>query len=810
MANPLDKIKKIKGKSWTELRTRGEQLISARTEQVGLGGQLPTDESFAELIDRAYFGGKIPTTVDLFVKFYENADSHFFSAFRQQSAIGELLQTQFGAENIEQIISQAEKIVNGKFDLLGYENLDFGAKIDWHYEPLSGKRSPRKHWKQFDELDADETGDKKIIWELNRHQHFFTLGAAFRLTGDECYAETFAAHLDGWMEQNAPGNGVNWVSSLEVSFRVISWIWAVNLFKESAHLTPELFHKILKFIFSHGRHLEKYLSTYFSPNTHLTGEALGLYYLGTQFPFFKAAKKWRETGEGLLYAELDRQITADGVYFEQSTWYQRYTVDFYTHFFILQTLNDAADKDLQAKLKEKLQALTDFLMFVTRPDGTTPLIGDDDGGRSLPLSNRRSTDFRAVLATGAALFGRGDYKFVAGDLAQETFWLVGANGAEAYRKLAAHEPHEASKAFENGGYFVMRDGWADTDNYLLIDGGAVGALSGGHGHADALSINLAIGGKTVLTDAGTYSYHESNAARDYFRVSETHNTLTLDDQSQSEPNRKFSWKSKANTVVGKWISQPRFDFFEGSHDGYERLSSPATHTRSILSLNNDYQIMRDFVRTGGEHECQLNFHFTPDSDPSVEAVQKGAAKVYETASGLCLATFGDNGAWRRKNGAISELYGAKNAAPHLQFVAGGIGSQEFFTFLLPVAVGENAPEIVETEIGGGRAFVINFRGYQDLLVFADGGQVVRTEIFDTNFLFLWARLSAGETLPEEFVLIGGSQFSLAGKEIINQPDALDFVTARRFGEQLNVNAAGQLSGISLAAANYSASHDTKR
>ena len=40
----------------------------------------------------------------------------------------------------------------------------------------------------------------------------------------------------------------------------------------------------------------------------------------------------------------------------------------------------------------------------------------------------------------------------------------------------------------------MRDGWDDTDNCMIVDCGAVGSLAGGHGHADALSIELAMHG----------------------------------------------------------------------------------------------------------------------------------------------------------------------------------------------------------------------------------------------------------------------------------------------------------------------------
>ena len=96
--------------------------------------------------------------------------------------------------------------------------------------------------------------------------------------------------------------------------------------------------------------------------------------------------------------------------------------------------------------------------------------------------------------------------------------------------------------------------------------------NGGHGHADALAIDLAVGGRTLLVDAGTYTYHESEELRDYFRSTIAHNTLMIDEKSQSETGAKFNWKNKANANLNSWISQDRFDFFEGSHDGYERFT----------------------------------------------------------------------------------------------------------------------------------------------------------------------------------------------------------------------------------------------
>jgi hypothetical protein len=44
----------------------------------------------------------------------------------------------------------------------------------------------------------------------------------------------------------------------------------------SKQVTPKFMARLLVYLAAHGRHIEKYLSHYFSPNTHLTGEALGL------------------------------------------------------------------------------------------------------------------------------------------------------------------------------------------------------------------------------------------------------------------------------------------------------------------------------------------------------------------------------------------------------------------------------------------------------------------------------------------------------------------------------------------------------
>src|SRR5918995_133015 len=90
---------------------------------------------------------------------------------------------------------RGDRIVNGDYDLLGYEGLRFdGAHgaTDWHLDPVSGRRARAAFWADVPYLDP-ACGDHKVIWELNRHQHWLTLGRASWLTGDHRYRTRFIA-----------------------------------------------------------------------------------------------------------------------------------------------------------------------------------------------------------------------------------------------------------------------------------------------------------------------------------------------------------------------------------------------------------------------------------------------------------------------------------------------------------------------------------------------------------------------------------------------------------------------------------------
>src|SRR4051812_3116612 len=259
---------------------------------------------------------------------------HFFFESEQIPSIVSALSTRL-PEQGEQIVSRANRICERRFDLLGFENLDFGREIDWHLDPVHNKRAPRVIFHKVPYLDFEQCGDVKVTWELNRHQHFVTLAKAYQITGDEKFAAEFFAQWNSWQRENPYPIGVNWASSLEVAFRSLSWFWAYYLIGDAATQRAGFREEFLRSLSVHGRCIERYISTYFSPNTHLLGEAVALFFVGTLCPELPSAERWKDLGWKLTLQEAQRQVRPDGLHFEQSLYYHVYAIDFFLHARIL-------------------------------------------------------------------------------------------------------------------------------------------------------------------------------------------------------------------------------------------------------------------------------------------------------------------------------------------------------------------------------------------------------------------------------------------------------------------------------------------
>jgi len=576
-------------------------------------------------------------------------------------------------DTAEQIVKHAERICEHRFDLLGYQDVDYGREIDWHCDRVHEKRAPRKPWFQIKYLDFDETGDSKVIWELNRHQHLVTLAKAFRLSGNEKFAAELFRQWEHWHAENPYPIGINWASSLDVAFRVLSWLWVYFLLSDSAVVPSGFRPAWLRSLAVSGRHIERYLSAYFSPNTHLLGEAVALFFIGTLCPEIPSAPRWQQHGWRIVQQEMERQVQADGLHFEQSVYYHVYALDFFLHAAVLGSANQIA---APPQFDRKLERMLEVLAALAR-SGSVPQLGDDDGGRLFDPSRNRPIHLLDPLATGTVLFGRGDFKTLAGGPREETLWLLGEAGIEEFERVPAARPTANSLVFRASGLYVMTS--ENLRRQLVIDAGLQGAHTAGHGHADALSLTATSAGQDLLIDSGTFAYVGSE--RDLFRGTRAHNTLVVAGQDQAEPKGPFGWGRLPKARAEGWVAGKTFDFFMGSHDGYSRLPNPVVHRRFVFSLKSGFWLVRDLALGFGEYPLDLFWHVAP----ALRAADGQENVFLDGHRGLRFVTV-EGGEWAHsiEEHANSPTYGQKENHPVLHIAAKTQLPAEFVTLLVPV------------------------------------------------------------------------------------------------------------------------------
>ncbi len=730
----------------------------------------------------------------------------FFFLASKGSERADLLRKHLPDEASE-ILREADEICGHRFRLLGYQNLAFdldGASgggsvggnnfkdIDWHLDPVHRKRAPLDPWFKIPFLDFAVVGDHKITWELNRHQHLVTLAKARLLSGDEKYARELMAQWRSWIKANPYPLGINWGSTLEVAFRSLSWMWVDQLLAGTpeyaqfrAGLTPALAF--------HGRYIERYLSTYFSPNTHLLGEAVALFFLGTLYPQMPGAARWKESGWKIVLHEAARQVRPDGVYFEQSLYYHVYALDFFVYARLLAARNGI---EIPPAYDAVLGRMLDVLAALAQA-GPAEGFGDDDGGRLWNPRRNRTEQMTDPLALGAVMYAK---EFSAARLTEEAIWLFGDHAVERFSS-AHSSPQETpairSVAFPDGGIYVL----ADSQPYaqaMVVDAGPQGVGRSGHGHADALSLRLTMDGRRWLVDAGSGIYISKHPAdRDTFRGTGAHNTVRVDEVDQAVANEPFSWTHIPTTHAEDWVEGKSFTYFVGSHDGYGRLADPVLHRRHVLKIGGGLWLVRDVGFGRAEHELEIRWHFA--SDLEVQTLGSGRVEVSKAgaasgASGLSLIV-PEETVWHTamevSRTLLSPAYGAFEPAPLVRCHARVLLPAETATVLVPrsgAICRDDEPRLASMTQAAVQVYELDSHDESHGFFFARGDEAWSFGPWSSDARVLYCRIE-NERLAH-LAVIGGKHVAFQGQPLLTAAGPFAFFEWRRQDAVMNAAPSG--------------------
>ncbi len=533
-------------------------------------------------------------------------------------------------------IAAADRVISGRWDVFSLRDCALGFPPRWNRDPKTGVEAQLAFGKGIDYRNEAAVGDIKYLWELNRHLELVTLAQAWHLTREPRFAEAARRLLSSWLEQCPYPLGPHWTSSLELGVRLVNWACAWQLLggESSSLFTGEeglaFRQRWLVAIYRHSHFISGNLSRHSSANNHLFGELMGLFVASVTWPLWQESARWRESARGGLEAEAMKQNGADGTNREQAFWYHHEVADMMLLCLLFGRANGI---HFSSRLEKRLESMLEFIAAVMDAGGHVPMIGDADDAVMVRLSREQAfCPYRSLLATGAVLFDRGDFKAKARRFDDKSRWLLGDAASERFDALSVATAEPARLAFPEGGYYVLgQDLGTPREVKAVVDAGPLGYLSiAAHGHADALAFTLSVAGNEVLVDSGTYAYHRQKRWRDYFRGTSAHNTLRVDEEEQSVPGGNFMWLSHARPRCEHFESGSERDVFEGVHDGYQRLHDPVRHRRRIEFDKHHMRIeVRDTLECAEEHFVEIHWHLAEScvTQVSGHAMEIGCAQV---------------------------------------------------------------------------------------------------------------------------------------------------------------------------------------
>ena len=403
--------------------------------------------------------------------------------------------------------------------------------------------------------------------------------------------EDFLFVSENWIQNNGTPHGRWWQTSWNsYGLAIRCMVWMQELARRWERLDPSrresLVQEVARQISFLERNLEKDLG-----GNHLLKNYCALLLAGRFFTG-QQPRRWAALGERGLLGELDEQVLSDGLHYERSWMY---------HCDILADLlccyealgdQDMFGPETRHRLGRKLDAMAQTLVDGTQPDGRIALCNDAGMHKAILPAE--------VLARYATLRG----------------------------------PTPAARAvfaLPEAGYFGFRRG----GEYFVADCGPIAPDHlPAHGHGDILAFEWTLDGKRMIVDFGVLEY-TAGEWRARCRATQSHNTVTVDDEDQCEFWSSFRVARRARILNREFQRDSHGFVLEGSHSGYQHLRGKPVHLRRFVAHPGRIEIT-DEVRGGNGQAVRARFLLHPECAVTVgersATIVRGEVRIELTSS----------------------------------------------------------------------------------------------------------------------------------------------------------------------------------
>lgn len=368
------------------------------------------------------------------------------------------------------------------------------------------------------------------LWRYNLHYFEYLFQLAYRYkneTDNERYFDKYRYLICNWIDNNPMPLGDGW-HPYTISLRVTNWICTYEVFKERIVKDKQFESKLIDSLYEQYKYLQHNLEKDVLGNHYF--ENIKALIVGSLF--FKESRVKDKFIKELLI-QLRKQILKDGMHFELSPMYHKIMLE-----DLIKITYWLQEEKEYIQLVEYVQNMLDVAYSFEKNTNKTPAFNDS--------ADRISKTCVALISSCKTCFG------IQPALKEE---------------------------LEESGFYIIND----TIKKVIYDVGEVcPSYLPAHGHCDALSYELSIGGQAVIVNSGTYKY-ESGEWRDYFRSTKSHNTVVIDNKEQSQYWGSFRIAKRISQVKRAQFMHSGVQVYAGAYRTYQGDK----HKRYIVDIDTD-------------------------------------------------------------------------------------------------------------------------------------------------------------------------------------------------------------------------------
>ncbi|MBT3772621.1 MAG: hypothetical protein HOE92_05670 [Euryarchaeota archaeon] len=433
-----------------------------------------------------------------------------------------------------------------------------------------------RYWDSYvydeDNLDwsEDPYDDETWVFYFHSLRMVSFLVNAYELTNDTVYIEKAQWFIESWMEHNPnpynnSGTRFAW-GDHSTANRIITLTYFWDYYRDSSLFDEEFANEFLNMLNNHGIFTAQDKNYSWGIN-HGIYQDRALMQLAVLFPIFESSDEWLEISISRLSLHLNEDVTLTGVHKEHSTSYHYLVMGLFMSISKFANHYGISIEELDSTIYK----MQEYLVHLSKADGTTPLIGD---------------------STATNLLGMNESQII-----NEHLLYVVSDGDLGVKN------EQDSSVYVDAGVALFKNDW-DVSPAIYFALFNRFHMVTKHKQCDDLSFVLTYQDTDYFVDSGKYNYDERDPYRILMRSVFAHNTIAVGDESYDIEDSN----NIGTTAIEHYGITSEYSYVKASHSMYDGVKI----SRTVIFFNEGAVYFHDQIESDENHKYTQIFNIGQD------------------------------------------------------------------------------------------------------------------------------------------------------------------------------------------------------